>query len=65
MKDTTNSKTLSDKKTFTCTNTSTGHWIPFKSGVSFTVKDNVRFYGQKTGASRGIDYTACAYWAYI
>ena len=65
MKDTTNSTVLSDKKSITCTGTRAGYWIPLKSGVSFTVNDNVRFYGQKTGASRGIDYTACGYWAFI
>lgn len=65
MVDTTNGKTLTDQKVFNCTSTSTGHWLPFKSGVSFTVNDNVRFYGYKTGATRGIDYTACAYWAFL
>ena len=41
MKDITNSTVLSDKYVINCTGTSTGHWIKFKTGVSFSTTDNI------------------------
>lgn len=57
VKDTSNSTTLSDKHSFTVNGTSTGHWIVYKSGVSYKVGDNIRFYGEQSGASsKGLNY---------
>lgn len=57
VKDTTNSTTLSNKHSFTVNGTSTGHWIAYKSGVSYKVGDNIRFYGEQSGASsKGLNY---------
>ena len=57
VKDTTNSKVLTEKTTFLCLVTSKGHWIPYKSGVSFSNNDNLRFYGsQGNSSSRGLTY---------
>lgn len=57
VKDTSNSTTLSDKHSFTVNGTSTGHWIVYRSGVSYKVGDNIRFYGEQSGASsKGLNY---------
>ena len=57
VKDTSNSTTLSDKHSFTVNGTSTGHWIVYRSGVSYKVGDNIRFYGEQGGASsKGLNY---------
>lgn len=57
VKDTTNSKTLSDKHSFTVNATSTGHWIVYKSGVSYKVGDNISFYGDQSSLkSKGLNY---------
>ncbi|MCC8073112.1 MAG: hypothetical protein LIO62_03175 [Clostridiales bacterium] len=57
VKDTTNSTTLSSKHSFTVNGTSTGHWIVYKSGVSYKVGDNIRFYGEQSGtSSKGLNY---------
>lgn len=58
VKDTTNSTVLSDKKALVAGNTSVGHWIPYKTGVSFSVGHNIRFYGaQYQSSSKGLRYT--------
>lgn len=55
--DTTRSTTLSNKYAFVCNSTSTGHWIKYKSGVTYKVGDTVRFYGsQATSESKGLSY---------
>ncbi len=57
VKDTTNSTTLSEKHSFTVNGTSTGHLIVYKSGVSYKVGDNIRFYGEQSGiSSKGLTY---------
>lgn len=57
VEDTTNSNKLSNKHSFTVTSTSTGHWIVYKSGVSYKVGDNIRFYGEQSGiTSKGLNY---------
>ncbi len=57
VKDTSNSTTLSNKHSFTVNATSTGHWIVYKSGVSYKVGDNIRFYGEQSGtSSKGLNY---------
>ncbi len=57
VKDTTNSTTLSNKHSFTVNGTSTGHWIVYKSGVSYKVGDKIRFYGEQSGvSSKGLNY---------
>ncbi len=58
VKDTTNSTTLSNKHSFTVNGTRTGHWIVYKSGVSYKVGDKIRFYGEQSGASsKGLTFT--------
>lgn len=57
VKDTTNSKVLSNKKAIIVSGTSKGHWISYKSGVSYKVGDNIRFYGsQESSTSKGLSY---------
>lgn len=57
VKDTSNSTTLSEKHSFTVNGTNTGHWIVYKSGASYKVGDNIRFYGEQSSASsKGLDY---------
>ena len=57
VKDTTNSTTLSNKHSFTVNGTSVGHWIVYKSGVSYKVGDKIRFYGEQSGvSSKGLNY---------
>lgn len=57
VKDTTNSTTLSNKHSFTVTGASVGHWIAYKSGVSYKVGDNIRFYGDQSSLSaKGLNY---------
>lgn len=58
VKNGTTGKTLSDKKSFTCTSKSQGRLLPYKIGVSFTVKDDIIIYGEQWGtSSKGINYT--------
>lgn len=58
VKDTTNSTVLSDKQPYIAGSTSVGHWIPYKSGASFSVGHNIRFYGQQyLSSSKGLKYT--------
>lgn len=57
VKNTTKSNTLSDKHEFTVTSKSTGHWIKYRSVVTYSVGDNVRFYGEQSGIkSKGLQY---------
>ncbi len=56
--DVTRSSTLSDKKSFFCTGTKTGHHVYYKSGASYGSRDTVRFYAsQSTNSSKTIDFT--------
>ncbi len=50
--DTTKSKTLSDKKSIICTSSNKAHWIPYKSGVTASSGDQIRFYGSQTTSSK-------------
>ena len=57
VKDTTKSKVLSDKKLILVTSSNSTHNINYKSGVSTSKGDTIRFYGSQASAqTKGLSY---------